>query len=350
MADYIRPALSQDYWTFPAGSGDASRMLYPTEAWTIPSNNEIVNVYYDFDYSASTGLYYNFPGLGTRVDMYLAKTSSGKWTHAQVGVPQSLWNGTPQTGLTSALRIGFSATKKNSGSTSGTKKMMDNLVLTIEYQPSVDPSTVSIDQVNVGATQTVTLTNPSPAASHRVKWTYGSVESQEFSLNASQRTVSWAVPSASIATVSALAPANSKTITGSVSVTTLAQSPASALVSSALDAYSVAKTRSTVGDVMSSIFGVGNVDLLGRPTTVTEGDMYNAGWTDAEQGSSTMATVFTCAYRAGSEGVSYSRNIVLHMTPITASGNIKSPTALDSYVDSLLTESSDQAILTKDAS
>lgn len=102
---------------------------------------------------------------------------------------------------------------------------------------------------------------------------------------------------------------------------------------------------------MNSIFEVGNVRLLNRPTTVTEDAMYNAGWDDAEQGSDVIATVYTCAYRAGtgSDMAPYRRNIVLHMTPILANGTIKSPSALDSYVDSLLLESTDQAILSKDA-
>lgn len=113
--------------------------------------------------------------------------------------------------------------------------------------------------------------------------------------------------------------------------------------------YERAKTHSTVGAVMSSVFQAGNVDLLNRPT-VTEGDLYTAGWTDAEQGSSAMATVFTTSYKAGDgeDMATYSENIILHMTPIMAGGTIVSPSDLDDYVDDLLEETSISAILNAD--
>lgn len=73
--------------------------------------------------------------------------------------------------------------------------------------------------MNVGAEQTVTLSNDSLGSlSHKVTWAYGSVTG---TVNAStgKPTVSWAVPSDKVETVCALSP-DSRTVSGTVTVNT----------------------------------------------------------------------------------------------------------------------------------
>ena len=216
MSEIINPSLSFTYWDFAVGSDRTNRVSYPTENWSIPAGHSIVNVYYQFDYSANLGIYYNFPYINAERN-YGTESVAGSWKTEVVNVPIECWEGT-HSGSQSSFRIGFRATT-GSGKTSGAKRIR-NIVLYIEYQSDAVPSTVSVMRVNIGDPQEVTLTNESSSVSHKVKWTYGSIESQEFNLNAAQRNVSWAVPPEAIPAVAALAPNNSTTIEGSVTVTT----------------------------------------------------------------------------------------------------------------------------------
>lgn len=111
-----------------------------------------------------------------------------------------------------------------------------------------------------------------------------------------------------------------------------------------LSAYDETKNHETVGNAMVAVLGTGNVDLLNRPQ-VPASDLENAGWEDAGTGT---ATVFSVSYSAGSDGVPYARDLILHMTPIMANGTIKTPAQMETYVDTLLTKKTDAEILARD--
>lgn len=91
-------------------------------------------------------------------------------------------------------------------------------------------------------------------------------------------------------------------------------------------------------------FQLGNVDLLHRPQ-IPGADMVAAGWTDAGDG---ISTVYTCAYDAGDEGVSWHDNIIIHITPIKADGTVLTPSQLDAYIDTMLYSDSVTGILGRD--
>lgn len=231
MSETINPSLSFTYWDFAVGSDRTNRVSYPTENWSIPAGHSIVNVYYQFDYSANLGIYYNFPYINAEQN-YDTESVAGSWKTEVVNVPIECWEGT-HSGSQSSFRIGFRATT-GSGKTSGAKRIR-NLALYIEYQSDAVPSTVSVMRVNIGDPQEVTLTNESSSVCHRVWWEFKSggttvLQSSVFQLDAATRSVSWAVPSGSIATVCALAPANSSTVEGTVWVETYTDDTYSVLV------------------------------------------------------------------------------------------------------------------------
>ena len=97
-------------------------------------------------------------------------------------------------------------------------------------------------------------------------------------------------------------------------------------------------------EIMAKYFQLGNVDLLNRPT-VSAATMQSAGWVDVTEG---YATVYTCAYSAGSRGVSWGQNLIMHITPIRQNGTVLTPSQLDSYVDSLLTKTTVDDVLSDD--
>lgn len=154
------------------------------------------------------------------------------WKPYIIQVPPICWAGV-RYGNTSSFRIGFRATS-GTGTTSAAKHIR-NIVLTIEYQAIVSPSSVTVERVDVGEQQVVTLENEWADACHKVQWKFLSgqtvvLQSEEFTLDAATRSVSWGVPSASIPTVCALAASDSTTITGIVSVKTYQDSTYSVLV------------------------------------------------------------------------------------------------------------------------
>lgn len=90
--------------------------------------------------------------------------------------------------------------------------------------------------------------------------------------------------------------------------------------------------REAAGKVMKELYEKGNVELLNRPQ-VSPSVLEGAGWENV--GSSTE-TLFTLWYSAGTDGVEWIDDIILHMTPIRKNGTVEAPTHLDEYVDSLL--------------
>lgn len=97
--------------------------------------------------------------------------------------------------------------------------------------------------------------------------------------------------------------------------------------------------------LQTNYFQLGNVDLLNRPQ-ISESDLEAAGWEDAGTG---IATVFSTAYNAGTRGLEWNQNAILHMTPIKADGTVLSPDQLDSYVEDLLTQTTPESVLSYDA-
>ena len=91
-------------------------------------------------------------------------------------------------------------------------------------------------------------------------------------------------------------------------------------------------------------FQLGNVKLLNRPQ-VSGADLVEAGWSDAGSGTS---TVYTCTYSAGDEGLSWYKNIIVHITPIKANGTILTPEELDDYAEMLMESDSVTGILGRD--
>ena len=88
-------------------------------------------------------------------------------------------------------------------------------------------------------------------------------------------------------------------------------------------------------EIQTKYFTLGNVDLLNRPTVSSE-TMSAKGW-EVEPGET--ATVYTCSYHAGSQGVSWPQNIIVHITPIRQNGTVLTPEQLDSYIDTILANS-----------
>ena len=103
-----------------------------------------------------------------------------------------------------------------------------------------------------------------------------------------------------------------------------------------LDMSSVAARNHVIGNAMSTVFGVGNLNLLNRPQ-VDASALISAGYSDAGTGT---ATVYSIEYYMGSgtEGIDYAfpQNVILHITPIKADGSIVSKTNLESYIDTKL--------------
>lgn len=98
------------------------------------------------------------------------------------------------------------------------------------------------------------------------------------------------------------------------------------------------------GKVMQQLLTRGNVNLLTRPQ-VDASTLIAAGWTDAGTGT---ATVYTTSYSTGSDGVPYPADLIIHITPIMADGSVKTPSQLDSYIDSLLANKNPETILYSD--
>lgn len=115
-------------------------------------------------------------------------------------------------------------------------------------------------------------------------------------------------------------------------------------VESTLAEYDADPTHTNIGKAMRAVLERGNVSLLNRPQ-VQASDLEAAGWENAGTG---LATVFSVQYYAGEQGVTYTQNLILHMTPIMANGTIKTPAQMDDYVDALLTETSVESIINHD--
>ena len=99
----------------------------------------------------------------------------------------------------------------------------------------------------------------------------------------------------------------------------------------ALAEYGLEQNHETVGNAMVAVFCVGHVGLLNRPQ-VPASALAAAGWENVGEG---IATVFTVSYTAGTDGVPFSRDIILHLTPILPDGSVKSPSQMENYVDYL---------------
>lgn len=112
-----------------------------------------------------------------------------------------------------------------------------------------------------------------------------------------------------------------------------------------ISVYNMKDKLEMSAEIQVEYFQLGNIELLNRPQ-VPAADLIDAGWTDAGTGT---ATVFSTSYSAGDDGYEWNQNILLHMTPIKPNGDVVSPDSLDSYVETLLTESTIEDILTTDA-
>jgi hypothetical protein len=102
-----------------------------------------------------------------------------------VTVPQSYWRN-----LTSdSFVLRFYSPMAQS-----VRQIYSDISLYIVLKAKALPSTATVDTVNVGAEQTVTLSNNSLSSlSHEVTWAYGSVTGT-VNTSVGERTVSWAVP------------------------------------------------------------------------------------------------------------------------------------------------------------
>ena len=96
--------------------------------------------------------------------------------------------------------------------------------------------------------------------------------------------------------------------------------------------------------IQANYFQLGNVRLLKRPVIPAE-DLVEAGWEDAGDG---YATIYSSYYDAGSQGIEWGQNVIIHITPILSDGTVLSPAELDDYVDDLLTGSTIASILEND--
>ena len=90
-----------------------------------------------------------------------------------------------------------------------------------------------------------------------------------------------------------------------------------------------------IGDVMKGLFQKGNVDLLDRPV-VSGIYMNDMGWTDVDDDE--YATVYTLWYARGNDGESamWTDDVIIHVTPIRANGQVETPMHLDEYIDRLI--------------
>lgn len=98
------------------------------------------------------------------------------------------------------------------------------------------------------------------------------------------------------------------------------------------------------GEVQRKYFSLGNVDLLNRPQ-VSSATMNAKGW-NVPAGET--ATVYSCTYTAGSLGVPWSQNVIIHITPIRANGTVLTPAQLDNYIDTILTRQTVTSVLAED--
>lgn len=108
--------------------------------------------------------------------------------------------------------------------------------------------------------------------------------------------------------------------------------------------YGLSPNQQNIAYLMEKLLQRGNVNLLTRPQVPAE-DLEAAGWEDAGEGT---ATVFSTAYSAGTDGIPFPVDIIMHMTPIMADGAVLSPAELDAYVDDLLSHGSIHAALESD--
>lgn len=79
----------------------------------------------------------------------------------------------------------------------------------------------------------------------------------------------------------------------------------------------------------------GNVDLKNRPVVAAHA-LSLAGWEDVGDG---FATMFSTSLTAGSDGIPFNQDIILHVTPITEDGQVLSEDYLNDYVYELLQKS-----------
>ena len=108
--------------------------------------------------------------------------------------------------------------------------------------------------------------------------------------------------------------------------------------------YGLAPTQENIAYLMTKLLQRGNVNLLTRPQ-VPAATLEAAGWEDVGEGT---ATVYSMAYSAGSDGITFPVDIIVHITPILADGSVLSPAQLDAYVDDLLSHGSVHAAIESD--
>lgn len=158
------------------------------------------------------------------------------------------------------------------------------------------------------------------------------------------------VPSEKVVTLSAYAhlylstTARPYTYNYTVSVYGGARPSDYATVEATIINYGISPNQQNIAYLMEKLLQRGNVNLLTRPQVPAE-DLEAAGWEDAGEGT---ATVFSTAYSAGSDGIEFPVDVILHMTPIVADGSVLSPAQLDAYVDGLLSHGSIHAAIESD--
>ena len=100
-------------------------------------------------------------------------------------------------------------------------------------------------------------------------------------------------------------------------------------------------SKESIGKFMQNKYGVGNVDLINRPQ-ISSTKMKNAGWDAEDFYDGGISTVYSSSYYAGTEStfgkdrIDFSKDMILHLTPILPDGTVLSPGALDDYVDTLI--------------
>ena len=94
--------------------------------------------------------------------------------------------------------------------------------------------------------------------------------------------------------------------------------------------------------IQQDYFQLGNVKLLERPT-VTAQMMQQAGW---EVPNGETSTVYSLWYSAGTDGLTWAHNVIIHVTPIKSNGSVMTPAQLDAYVETLIRESANPSSIT----
>lgn len=161
-------------------------------AFTCANSGYVVYAYHQVDGQATIIGNYSGSGSGAKV----------------IDIKTSAWQGMDS----DTVQLRFSRPQSNAQSYS-------NIRLILTYESVATQSTVVVATAEVGEPQQVTLTNEDATVTHRVRWTYGSVDSGWKTYGAASRSVAWAVPSASVNTLIQANP-SSGTIAGTVQVET----------------------------------------------------------------------------------------------------------------------------------